>query len=443
MLKNNGLVISEEKNGVLDLFGEPAHQPKDSRLLTTFNGKGSKGTPSRAEMSRLKSVEFTELMSGFIHRTQLDMVVDKKAVYESAFRAAKGRGEIGRLLVSVSVFKDHELENESQPSGMFTGTFVCPTIEGSPFTIAQGDLGLFKKYQEVTGTSRLTYEGGTVGTNGRRLHFCGYKVVDASVSLSPLQMWRSTTTLYVSITERATHKTMTIANYNEGILEENIFVLTKMFPFQSVRNWLRVASCVCAQRTLSPRWMTLSPSGRDVLRKAKNMTRFLTFCASKSVSHLLTPLAPLEYADERAVLYVNHTPPTQTFTVISEDGIETQLHMWEPNPNAVATDSNGAPVKIENLFMIPGSSVDHQIFALPTIPFNAVNYFTRAGYRVWVTVYRICQLKSTHRQPWTTYDSRLDIKACYEHIRKTHAWNWQNLYNCSLHGIRRFLVWPA
>ncbi|UKZ84492.1 uncharacterized protein TrAFT101_000400 [Trichoderma asperellum] len=67
-------------------------------------------------MSRLKSVEFTELMSGFIHRTQLDMVVDKKAVYESAFRAAKGRGEIGRLLVSVSVFKDHELENESQPS---------------------------------------------------------------------------------------------------------------------------------------------------------------------------------------------------------------------------------------------------------------------------------------------------------------------------------------
>ncbi|GFP52911.1 cholesterol oxidase [Trichoderma asperellum] len=418
--KDNGLVISEEKNGVLDLFGEPARQPKDRCPLTTFNGKASKGAPNRAEMSRSKSVEFTELMSGFIHRTQLDMVVDKKTVYESAFRAAKGRGEIGRLLVSVSVFNDYELENESQPSGMFTGTFVCPTIQGSPFMIAQGDFGLFKKDQEATGTSRLTYEGDMVGTNGRRLHFCGYKVVDASVSLSPLQMWRSTTTLYVTITERATHKTTRIADDNEGILDENNLSSYQDVPI-SVREKL-VASGILRLRLkdLVSEMMTLSPLGRDVLSKAKNMTRFLTF-ASKSVSHLLTPLAPLEYTDERAVLYVNHTPLTQTVTVISEDGIETRLHMWEPNPNAVATDSSGAPVKIENLFMIPGSSVDHQIFALPTIPFNAVNYFTRAGYRVWVTVHRICQLESTHRQPWTTYDSRLDLKACYEHIRRTNG----------------------
>ncbi|KAK1252313.1 hypothetical protein MKX08_003500 [Trichoderma sp. CBMAI-0020] len=418
--RENGLVISEEKNGILDLFGKPAHQPRDRRPLTALNGKVPQKTTGRAKIPRSKTVEFAELMSGFIHRTQLDVAVDKKAAYESAFRAGKGKGETGRLLVSATIFEGHDMRDETQPSGMFTGTFVCTSIEGSPFMIPQGDLGLFKKDQQVTGTSRLTYEGDMVGGNGRRLHFSGYKLVDASVSLSPLQMWRSTTTLYVTITERAPYGATEMANHDHDAFEDNLSMYQGT-PNSADEKLVANGILRLRPKDFASEMMTLSASGKDVLSKAKNMTSFLTFFASKSVSHLLTPLAPLEYTDEGAVLYENHTLPTQTFRVVSEDGIETQLHMWEPNSTAVATDSNGVPVKIENLFMIPGASVDHQIFALPTIPFNAVNYFVRAGYRVWVTVHRICQLETTHRQPWTTYDSRLDIKACYEHIRRAHG----------------------
>ncbi|KAL7922808.1 hypothetical protein ACQKWADRAFT_291486 [Trichoderma austrokoningii] len=422
--RENGLVISEEKNGILDLFGKPAHQPRRDRrhpLAADLNGKGSKKTLGKVTMSRSKTVEFTELMSGFIHRTQLDVTVDSRAVYESHFRAGKGKGEIGRLLVSMTVFEGHNLKDDTRPSGMFTGTFVCPTLKGSPFMIAQGDLGLFKKDREVTRTSRLTYEGDMVGVNGRWLRFSGYKLVDASVSLSPLQMWRSTTTLYVTITETVTHGTTRIAMLEEGALDEDDLNDHQDTPIPADEKLVASGILRLRPKDFVSEMMTLSASGKDILSKAKNMTSFLAFFASKSVSHLMTPLAPLEYMDERAVLYMNHTPPTQTFTIVSEDGIETQLHAWEPNLNTVATDSNGMPVRIENLFMIPGASVDHQIFALPTIPFNAVNYFVRAGYRVWVTVHRICLLESTYRQPWTTYDSRLDIKACFEHIRRTHG----------------------
>jgi hypothetical protein len=85
--------------------------------------------------------------------------------------------------------------------------------------------------------------------------------------------------------------------------------------------------------------------------------------------------------------------------------------MWESkNPN----------VETKNIFMIPGASVDHQIYALPTIETNAVNYFTRAGYRVYITVHRIGQIMVAENN-WTTFDARLDIRACLEWIRKIHG----------------------
>ncbi|RFU75515.1 cholesterol oxidase [Trichoderma arundinaceum] len=421
----NGLTISEEENGVLDLFGEPAHRPNDKNSFQPNHDSNDEIVDvmlSRAEMLKLKSIEFTELMSGFIHKTASNMRFDEMAAYESAFRVGKGRGEIGRLLVSAAVFDTNRLKDESQPSGMLTGTFVCPTIEGSPFMVSQGDLGLFKKNHEVSESSRLTYDFDMTGANGRRLHFRGFKSVDASVSLSPLQLWRSTTTLYVAITERV-------------IREEN-----GIYPSQEEEAaWSDDSSCfydipISANEQLVARgiltlrpndffseMMTLSASGSNLLDKTMNTSKFLSFFTSKCMSYFMTPLAPLEYPEHGFVSYMNYTPPTQSYVVVADDGVETELHMWEPSPNAVATDSRGLPVKIENLFMIPGASVDHQIFSLPTIPFNAVNYFTRAGYRVFVTVHRICQLRSTQGQPWTTYDSRLDIKASLEHIRSSYG----------------------
>ncbi|KAH6607097.1 cholesterol oxidase [Trichoderma cornu-damae] len=436
--RENALVINEEKNDILDLFGEPAHRPKYQHAPVSnvgYNGEMfdvDVAAMSDTEMLGSKSVEFTELMSGFIHKSTSDDVSDEMAAYESAFRVGKGQGEFARLLVSATVFDSNKLRDETQPSGMLTGTLVCPTIPGSPFMILRGNLGLFKKNHRVTGTSRLTYDFDMAGTNGRRLRFRGYKVVDASVSLSPLQMWRSTTTLYVAITEKTTQgKHGSHARQDDdddavsddddddrnGDDDEGY----EDVPLSATEKLVARGILRLRPKDLLSEVMTLSPSGRNLLGKTVNMSSFLSFFTSKSLSHFLTPLAPLEYPEQGFVSYMNYTPPTQSFAVVAEDGIETELHMWEPSPSAVATDSRGAPVKVENLFMIPGASVDHQIFALPTIPFNAVNYFTRAGYRVFVTVHRICQLRATHGQPWTTYDSRFDIRACLEHIRRFYG----------------------
>jgi hypothetical protein len=221
-------------------------------------------------MSRSKPIEFVELISGFIHRTQLAVAADNKAAYGSAFRAGKGKGEMGRLLINAAIFEGHDLGDEARPRGMFTGTFVCPTIEGSPFMIPQGDLRMFNKDRETTGTSRLTYEGDMAGANGRRLHFFGHKLVDASVSLSLCQMRRSLTNLYVTITKSVAHGTMKTVNHiaNEKLAANGIL---HMRP-----------------KDFNSETMALSASGKDVLSKVKNRTNFLAIFASKSMSPFFT-----------------------------------------------------------------------------------------------------------------------------------------------------------
>ncbi|KAL7816738.1 FAD/NAD(P)-binding domain-containing protein [Trichoderma gracile] len=423
--RENGLVINEKKNDVLDLFGEPAHTPRDRRSSEASSGSVPEvpnSITTMAEMLQLKSIEFTELMSGFIHRSSSAAAVDDAAAFESAFRAAKGGGEVGRLLVSATIFDTTRLRDESQPSGMLTGTFVCPSIEGSPFMILRGELGLFKRSQTVTGTSRLTYDCDMAGANGRRLRFRGYKVVDASVSLNPLQLWRSTTTLYVIITEKITYNQGGFhTNQELDFSDDDIADYYEDIPIDASDKLVARGILHLRPTDFVSEMMTLTPAGSKLVDRAVNMSNFMSFFTTKSLSHFLTPLNSLEYPEQGFVSYMNYTPPSHSYVIVAVDGVETELHMWEPSPSAIATDSRGSPVKIENLFMIPGASVDHQIFALPTIPYNAVNYFTRAGYRVFVTVHRICQLRSTRKQMWTTYDSRLDIKSCLEKIRRIYG----------------------
>lgn len=156
--------------------------------------------------------------------------------------------------------------------------------------------------------------------------------------------------------------------------------------------------------------LTMTPTGSSIFRKVQSAASFMTFFTRKSMGLFLAPFAPLQYPSSAYSGYINPTLPDVSFDIYAADDVCTKLHMW----HATAKPHGGGPV--HDLFLIPGASVDHQVFALPTIPYNAVNYFTRAGYRVFVTVHRIGQLMIAENN-WTTYDARLDIKACLSYIR--------------------------
>jgi hypothetical protein len=273
---------------------------------------------------------------------------------------------------------------------MLTGTFTCAGLDGSPFMVQRGTFHLFSKDQQAPGTRNLTYDFDMTSTKNRQLHFHGYKVVDSSVALGPWRFWTAASTLYVTISE---------ADGNKQVLGRGMMHIRPSDFLSEI--------------------FTLKPSGRNLLAKMQSTLSFMGFFARQSAGLFLAPFTWQQYPSITYSGYINDTSPDQTIKIVASDGVQTLLHVWEPRNSKIDT---------KNLFMIPGASVDQQIFALPTIEVNAVNYFTRAGYRVFVTVHRICQLAVAENN-WTTHDSRLDIRASLEWIRS--QWGHEPIYTIS------------
>ncbi|AEO62896.1 uncharacterized protein THITE_41229 [Thermothielavioides terrestris NRRL 8126] len=405
---SQGLTISQEKNDVLDLFGEPQHAPKRDRPrrrrgeIRAMEEQESLSVASSAIRSARDlgagGLGFTEVMSGFIHYDRR-LTDDKRETYELAHRMAKSLCESARFFLTMQAFDTRELVRHAQHRGMLTGTFVCPAVPGSPFMVQRGEFNLFILNNKAPGTRNLTYDFDMTGVDGRKLHFHGYKVVDSSVALAPFRFWRATSTLYVTISE---HVPGMCADLDDEDAWRRGAVLAKGIMQIQPADFLAQIN-------------TMAPTGSNLVRKAVSAASFLTYFTRKSLSLFLAPLTPLQYPTQSFTGFVNNTPPTRSVEVRASDGVSSRLHVWEPTHVP-----GGNPANVRNLFMIPGASVDHQIFALPTIPFNAVNYFTRAGYRVFVSVHRISKLMLAGSD-CTTYDARLDLRACLEHIRREHG----------------------
>ncbi|CAN8095234.1 unnamed protein product [Discula destructiva] len=403
-----GLEINHEKNHTIDLFGEPAHRPKRHRRKTLEEAALVRAeiesvddavhVINSADAIRASGFGFTEVMSGFVHHDELGMKEDVRSTYNLAFRMARSLCESARFFLSVQAFNTKHIVSNPEHKGMLTGSFVCPTIPGSPFMVKRGQFNLFKLDHKAPGTRNLTYDFDMMGVNGELLHFHGYKVVDTSVALSPVQFWRSTTTLYVTISKRTS--TDPIDEGEEAWRKLDVIAkgIMEIRPTDFLSELL-----------------TLTPTGSSLFAKVRSAASFMTFFTRKSMQLFLAPFTSLQYPSSTYSGYVNPTLPDESFDIYAADKVCTKMHMWKAT--STPHDSDGNELPIQDLFLIPGASVDHQIFALPTIPYNAVNYFTRAGYRVFVTVHRIGQLMIAEND-WTTYRARLDIKACLSYIRK-------------------------
>lgn len=420
--QRRGLVIDHTPNDILDLFGEPAHHPKRRRRKNEEemslqraemdSVKDAVHVISSADAIKASGFGFTEVMSGFVHHDEVGMKEDKRSTYDLAYRTAKSLCESARFFLSVQAFNTNTIVSNPDHRGMLTGTFVCPTIPGSPFMVSRGEFNLFKLDHKAPGTRNLSYDFDMMGVNGELLHFHGYKVVDSSVALAPLQFWRSTSTLYVTISKR-----------------------TKKGPIDRGEDaWRRLDVIAKGVMHIQPQdflseVMTMTPTGSSILRKVMSATSFMTFFTRKSLSLFLSPLTALQYPSSTYSGFNNTTIPDESFDIYAADDVCTKMHMWK----ATSQPKGHA---VQDLFLIPGASVDHQIYALPTIPYNAVNYFTRAGYRVFVTVHRIGQLMVAEHN-YTTYDARLDIKACLQYIRKKNREQYAKDNNLSLDEVEK------
>ncbi|KAI0015341.1 glucose-methanol-choline oxidoreductase [Xylariomycetidae sp. FL0641] len=408
--EEQNLHISQEKNGLLDLFDHPQHPHQRRKHMQHHEHvqekeEDKKISSARDSMAIARSQDdggfgFTEVMSGWIHRDR-GFSRDDPDTYELAARTAQSRCESARFFLSVQSFNTRNIVHDPNHKALLTGTFVCPTLEGSPLMVQRGDFNLFLVDHKAPGTRNLTYDFGMRGVNGKRYHFHGYKVVDSSVALSPVHFWKSTSTLYVTITEEPHHGKNHHKNHYKADNQDGDVTNPR---------WPIIAKGIMKiqPQDFASELMTLTPTGSNIFKKALSAANFLTFFTRKSLSLLLAPLYPLQYPSQTYAGFVNNCRASDSAKITARDGVVTVLHIWEPTNTSIPA---------RNLMMIPGASVDHQIFALPTIKFHAVDYFRRAGYRVFVPVLRIGALMVAQHN-YTTFDARLDIKASLEYIRE-------------------------
>ena len=139
--------------------------------------------------------------------------------------------------------------------------------------------------------------------------------------------------------------------------------------------------------------------------------RFLRFFAGNIASVFYGPWGRLQWPTPTYIGYYNKAKPNGTYKIKAEDGVESTLNRWEARSTAI---SNSTPI-----LLVPGAAVDHQIFALPTIKQNAIEYFTDNGYNCFSSTHRVGKTMEAQKG-WTTYDARLDIKAALKFIRDNY-----------------------
>ena len=365
--KRAGLHIDyKTKNGTLDLYGPPAVSQPMARELSLAHDLITKSTRAKTQ-----GVQFTELMSGFINTG--DNVKDFDVAYDAALAA----GSTARFFLSCHAWDTDDLINLDDHSAMLTGTFTCASLNGSPFVILRGRFQLFRQDARETETTNLNYDFDMISTHGERLHFNGYKIVNKSMAFNIQETWKATSTLYVTLTSPDS----TVVGKGKLNIQEHDFI-SELASFQS--------------------------AGANKLGKLQSAGKFLSFFVRQVARPFFGSLGKQFYPDISTQDFdLKKKPPTTTIKIKASDNVVTTLQHWLPT----RVTSRTPPV----VLFIPGASVDHQIFALPTIDTNAIQFFQEAGYEIYCVTHRVGKLPAAQRGD-TTFDARLDIEAAFKEI---------------------------
>ncbi|KAF7543933.1 hypothetical protein G7Z17_g10345 [Cylindrodendrum hubeiense] len=359
----------ETRNKLLDNFDEPQFPLERDRSVEAVEEKIAQASDRHSA-----GIGFTEIMAGFMH------IGEDVEDFEVATRVAKGRSESARFFLSVKTWDTENMVNSTSHAGVLTGTFCCPTL-GGPFMVNRGRFQLMSQDPGRPDTLNFIYDFDMVAPSGRVLHFHGYKVVSTAVSLSPSSLWGATTTLYSTITDPS--------DRGKVIGRGTLYIYPKDFASEL---------------------QTLEPSGPTLFGRARSVVSFLSYFTKQATSMFLSPLTFMEYPAPHT-FSIKPTPISQTTQVKASDGVSSTLCMWNPKGKG---DGDYAPT----VLFVPGAAMDHQMYALPTIERNAIQWFTDKGYRCYCVTHRAGRTVVAH-DGHTMYDARLDILAALTRIRST------------------------
>lgn len=354
--------MDERQNEQLN-FHEPPFksQPLPPQLL------------ARQELLRLHErdggLKFNETLQGFLQVTNAD------CSFGTAFKAAKMLSSSAQAVMTVSLYRTEQ----GSYRGYATGAVSFSALSKETLLITQGHVDLFVADESVSDAVHLIYNLELLDIDGKKYILRGFKIIDSRITLSPLRTWAATTSLYTTIFRKDS--------------------------LQVAKGILRLSPGDFVSELLSLR---CNP-GFGLLQQIWVKAGFMSFFALNLMSYFMSPLRSLHYSASTQDYYRDweKTRPDET-RIRSADGVVFSMKMWEP--------SSLVPARETPIVLIPGASVDHQTFSLPTIPVNTIDYFTGLGYRCYLPVLRF-GIGAEARNGWSVFDARLDVRAALEYVR--------------------------
>jgi hypothetical protein len=276
-------------------------------------------------------------------------------------------------------------------ASLATGTFSCGALSKDPMLILHGAVQFFTVDKAVSDGTNLAYKLTLLSTDGETYLLNGYKNIDPSMTFSVTNTWKATTTLDTTITR--------IDGSMVG--RGRLHISLKNFMSQ------------------------LKSFGPTSSSSLLSSLKFLGYFARNVARFFVTPLSPLTYPDPTHTGYLPKALPVQIVTLIAADGVQTSMKVWVPQNSAQV---DGVQSKLP-ILMVPGASVDDQIFSLPTLAQNTVDYFTSHGYTVYVPTLRFGRTPIAEKG-YTAYDARLDVAAAMEFVHERHGGKMYILCHC-------------
>ena len=342
------------------------HKPPEHPLENEVFNKDA-AFVREALVTHKEGIEFSEIMKGHVH------IGDYIKEYEVAERFARGRCQEARFFLSVHAYDANTLLSTDSHNAMLTGTFTCGALPASPYMVIGGNFQLFNEDPNTPDTTNLTYDYEMQGTDGSKIHFHGYKVVDDEAAFSIPGMWRATTTLRVTLTDPNKPK-------GEDFIGRGLLYIDPSDFIQELKTYY------------------------SSMQSARALVAFFV----KQLAHVFfAPFDFLHWPQHPYESWSHRHEPIVNFEVMASDGIRTVMKMWEPLDNTPHQDLD--------LLFLPGAAVDESIFALDSIDVNAITFFRQKGYRCFCLVHRVGRDPLAKRE-FTTHDARLDVAAAIDKV---------------------------
>lgn len=274
-------------------------------------------------------------------------------------------------------------------AALATGTFSCAALSKDPLLVLRGEVRFFTADESAPDRTNLVYKLNMVSTEGDHYTLDGYKEVDSNMAFSVGNTWRATTTLYTTIRR------------GETVVGRGMLYIS----------WSNFASEL----------LSFGRTGGSLVQSILPTLGFLGHFAKNTADYFLGPLRGLDFPHKAPYAGDSKKPqPAETIHLTAADNVKVEMKVWRAQ-----TPGNLR----QPILMVPGVSVDEQIYALPTIKTNAVEYFLSKGHDVFVVTLRIGRTQ-TAKRGYTAFDARLDVKAAVEHIHKTHDTKMYVICHC-------------